>query len=50
MYTETSMFGNEYRKDGTFVGSNRPFLPEGTGKREFFAEVTMKDNLIYNVK
>ena len=50
VYTETSMFGNEYRKDGTFVGSNRPFLTEGTGNREFFAEVTMKDNLIYNVK
>lgn len=50
VYTETSIFGNEYRKDRTFVGSNRPFLPEGTGNREFFAEVTMKDNLIYNVK
>ncbi len=47
-YTETSMFGEEYRSTGTFCGCNRPHL---TGyKREFFAEVTMADGLISKVK
>jgi len=49
-YTETSFFGNEYKSNGTFVGCNRPSLPEGTGTREFFAEVTMQDDKILNVK
>jgi len=40
-YTETSFFGNEYESNGTFIGCNRPSLPEGTGTREFFASVTM---------
>lgn len=44
---ETSMFGDEYQPDGTFVGCNRPHL---TGhKREFFAEVTMRNGLIAKV-
>lgn len=47
-YRETSVFGSEYVPDGKFVGCNRPHI---TGhKREFFAEVTMKDNLIAGVK
>lgn len=47
-YAETSIFGPEYRASGTVVGSNRPHL---TGfKREFYAEVTLKDNLIVGVK
>ena len=47
-YTETSMFGKEYKSDGSFAGCNRPHI---TGyKREFFAEVTMKDGLIEGVK
>lgn len=47
-YTETSMFGDEYKSTGTFCGSNRPHL---TGyKLEFFAEVTMVDGLISKVK
>lgn len=47
-YTETSLFGEEYRLNGSFVGCNRPHI---TGfKREFFAEITMKDGLIYTVK
>ena len=47
-YTETSMFGDEYRPDGQFCGCNRPHL---TGyKREFFATVTMTDGLISSVK
>jgi hypothetical protein len=60
-YTETSMFGNEYLADGSFIGCNRPYSPEypkhavrtgGAGKRgrEFFATVTMKDGLIASVK
>jgi len=47
-YQETSMFGNEYKSDGSFCGCNRPHL---TGfKREFFAEVTMQDGKIASVK
>ena len=49
LYTETSMFGNQYESDGKFVGCNRPCLPEGTGSREFFAEVTMSNDLIIKV-
>jgi len=49
-YTETSFFGNEYKSNGTFAGCNRPSLPEGTGTREFFAEVTMQDDKISAVK
>jgi hypothetical protein len=47
-YIETSMFGNEYVRDGKMVGANRPHIT-GQG-REFFAEVFMKDGLIVNVK
>ena len=47
-YTETSMFGSEYKSNGCFAGCNRPHI---TGyKREFFAEVTMENNLIKGVK
>ena len=47
-YIETSMFGDEYVRDGKMVGANRPHI---TGKgREFFAEVFMKNGLIVNVK
>ncbi len=49
-YTETSFFGEEYKSNGSFAGCNRPSLPEGTGTREFFAEVTMVDDLINEVK
>ena len=47
-YQETSMFGPEYQATGYFVGSNRPHIT-GLG-REFFAEITMKDDLIEKVK
>ena len=47
-YIETSMFGPEYRDNGTFTGANRPIV---TGyKREFFANVTMKDGLVTKVR
>jgi len=44
-YMETSMFGPEYKENGTFcvVG------PSPT-KRNWFAQVTMKDGLIKAVK
>jgi hypothetical protein len=46
-YIETSFFGPEYRENGTFVVANRPHI---TGKgREWFAEITMKDGLIFKV-
>ena len=47
-YTETSMFGAEYKSNGILVGSNRPHLTSNSG-REFFAEVTLKNNLIVKV-
>lgn len=47
-YIETSFFGNEYNPNGYLTGCNRPHL---TGhKREFFANVTMKNGLIEKVK
>jgi hypothetical protein len=44
-YTETSMFGAEYRADGKFcaVGPS-PY------ERKFFAEITMENGLISKVK
>ena len=49
LYTETSLFGAEYKANGTFCGSNRPAITGNKG-REFFASVTMKDGLINKVK
>jgi len=47
-YIETSMFGNEYKENGILTGANRPHI---TGKgREFFANVTMENGIIKNVK
>ena len=47
-YSETSMFGPEYRQSGVLVGSNRPHSTENKG-REFFAEVIIKNNIIVKV-
>ena len=47
-YEETSFFGPEYKSNGTFTGARRPHL-QGGG-REFFARVTMKDDLIAEVQ
>ena len=47
-YTETSLFGEEYKINGVLVGANRPHIT-GIG-REFFAEVTMQDGIIKGVK
>ena len=47
-YQETSMFGNEYRSNGSFSGCNRPHI---TGfQREFFARITMVDGKISRVE
>ena len=47
-YTETSMFGAEYKANGKFCGCNRPHL---TGyKREFYATVTMQEGKIFKVE
>ena len=47
-YTETSIFGAEYKPDGVLTGANRPHI---TGRgREFFANVTLKDGVIVQVK
>ena len=48
-YTETSMFGEEYRSNGVFCGSNRPHIT-GIKGRGFFAEVVMRDDKIASVK
>ena len=48
-YTETSLFGNEYVKNGSITGCNRPQIT-GIKGREFFASVTMENNLIKSVK
>ena len=48
-YTETNIFGEEYKSNGKFVGSNRPHIT-GIKGREFFAEVTMRDDKIVMVK
>jgi hypothetical protein len=47
-YRETSMFGPEYKDNGTFPVCNRPSIT-GIKGREFFAEVTMKNGLIEKV-
>ena len=47
-HIETSMFGEEYVRDGQLTGANRPHI---TGRgREFFAVVTMRDGKIAGVK
>ena len=47
-YTETSMFGPEYRPDGMLTVCNRPHIT-GMG-REFFANVYMENGIIKKVK
>jgi hypothetical protein len=48
VYRETSMFGEEYLRNGWITGSNRPHI---TGhKREFFARVKMEDGRIAKVE
>ena len=49
IYEETSMFGDEYRSNGKFLGAHRPRVTNLPG-REFFAEITMENDLILYVK
>jgi len=46
-YIETSMFGPEYKSNGTITVANRPHVT-GQG-REWFGNITMKDGLIIKV-
>jgi len=48
-YTETSIFGPEYKLNGSFIGSNRPQITNNGG-REFFASVIIENGLIKSVK
>ncbi|UAW59308.1 hypothetical protein CRP738_gp64 [Roseobacter phage CRP-738] len=47
-YIETSLFGPEYKANGTLTVCNRPHIT-GQG-REWFGQVTMKDGKITAVK
>ena len=47
-YIETSLFGNEYKSNGSFVVCNRPHITN-IG-REWFAQVTMQNDIITGVK
>ena len=47
-YTETSIFCDEYKSNGTFCGSNRPHIT-GIKGREFFANVTIRNDKIVRV-
>ena len=47
-YTETSMFGTEYKPDGWLTVANRPHIT-GLG-REWFGRILMKDGKIVKVE
>lgn len=47
-YTEVSVFGPEYKRDGTLTVAHRPSI-QGNGGREYFARVTMENGLIKSV-
>lgn len=50
-YRETSIFGEEFKRDGEFTVAYRPLLWAHKEKgREFFARVTMKEGLIARVE
>jgi hypothetical protein len=41
-YTETSIFGAEYKSNGTVIGTNHP-------KRSWFSKITIENDLIKRV-
>lgn len=47
-YIETSLFGEEYRPDGTLTVANRPHITRNG--REWFGQITMENGLIKSVK
>lgn len=49
-YVETSAFGKEYTGDGAFTAAHRPALKVRRTGREFFARITMENNLIKKVE
>lgn len=54
-YTETSIMGPEFVSNGTIVACNRPQInprarEQKPAWREFFAEIVMRDGLIFKVK
>jgi len=49
-YIETSRFGSEYKANGTFSVAHRPAAERYPHGREFFARVTMENNLIKKVE
>ena len=55
-YTETSMFGNEYKENGKFSACNRPsinsvLINRGILRaREFFTTITIENDLIKKVE
>ncbi len=55
-YTETSMFGNEYKSNGKFSACNRPsinsvLINRGILRaREFFTTITIENDLIKSVE
>ena len=49
-YIETSMFGEEYKADGSFSVAHHPSLGYNREGCEFFARVTMKDGKILKVE
>ena len=42
-YNETSMFGEEYKADGTFC------VADYSPSRKWFAQITMKNGIIFKV-
>ena len=49
-YVETSLFGPEYKADGSFLVAHLPALGHNRKGREFFARVIMKDGKISKVE
>lgn len=50
-YRETSVFGEEFRRDGSFSVAYRPSIwKHKEGGREFFARVTTADGKIAKVE
>ena len=49
VYQETSMFCPQYVSNGELVGAHRPHVT-GLKGREFFATVTMQNDLIVRVE
>ena len=49
-YRETSVLFEEYKSNGSFVVAHRPQLGVNKNGREFFATVTMSNDIIVKVQ